>query len=512
MEEENEEIYEYEPWVTDLIKLINDNKQILLDDAKKDLKQQKYKIIKKIFEYRPDRVANIITDGLIDYDGKTTLTKNEYAKAEKIASNMNENMKLLAKELRSLPGGEKIFDDNEISVVDFDNFQTYFENIKSNEKKRYYEQGEEVLDLYDKQNDNEEKINDLTNQIKEKEKELEKVKSKLSIYKQKNTTKKETINKQTEEAKELQNTIEELKEQIKKEQQTKKRYRSERNATREELAELKESEEKLKRKMKEKEETYAKEIENNKLKVEKEYEELLKKQQKEYDEAYEKVKGDAEKIAKLNKENEDIIKELELKKAEDLERYEEEKKQQLIEYRNNTIKQISEMKNKIEERTEKQKQEEIETYKEDIKQVYGFAPTIEKYINERMKSEAYTLDKDELIDKINRDIKKKNGVLPKETNAKELAEAIYERAANDTLKRMKKIANLATLTGYNPDIYNKLPGDVALKVQKYITDKIQDDIRKKNIKYILPKDKPRWEYAMQTKQLNPMLGRSAWKV
>ena len=98
MEEENEEIYEYEPWVTDLIKLINDNKQILLDDAKKDTKQQKYKIIKKIFEYRPDRVANIITDGLIDYDGKTTLTKNEYAKAEKIASNMNENMKLLAKE------------------------------------------------------------------------------------------------------------------------------------------------------------------------------------------------------------------------------------------------------------------------------------------------------------------------------------------------------------------------------------------------------------------------------
>lgn len=507
----DEEIYEYEPWVTDLIKLINDNQQILLDDAKKDQTQQKYKIIKKIFEYRPDRVANIITDGLIDYDGKKTLTKHEYAKAEKIASNMNENMKLLAKELQSLPGGKKIFDDNEISVVDFDNFQTYFENIKSNEKKRYDEQGEEVLDLHDKQIDNEERINDLTNQLKEKEKELEKVKSKLSIYKQKNTTKKETIIKQTEEAKDLQNTIEELKEQIKKEQQTKKRYRAERNATREELADLKKSEEKLKRKMKEKEEEYAKEIENNKIKVGKEYEERLKKHQEEYNKEYEKVKGDAEKLKALNKENEDTIKDLERKKAEDLERYEEEKKQQMIEYRNNTTKQLSELKNKIEERTEKQKQEEIETYKTNIKEVYGFAPTIEKYINERMKSEAYTLDKDELIDKINKDIKKPGG-LPKETNAKELAEAIYERAANDTLKRMKKIANLATLTGYNPDIYNKLPGDIAMKVQKYITDKINDDIRKKNIKYILPKDKPRWEYAMQTKNLNPMLGRSAWRV
>lgn len=510
--EEEEEIYEYEPWVTDLIKLINDNKQILIDDAKKDSKQQKYKTIKKIFEYRTDRVGDIISKGLIDYDGKQTLTKIEYTKAEKIANNMNENMKILAKELKSLPGGAKIFEDNDISTVDFDDFQTYFENIKSNDKKRYDEQGHEILDLYDKQNENEDKINDLTEQLKKSEKELEKVKSKLSIYKQKNTTKKETIAKQTEEAKELQNTIEELKKQIEKEQRTKKRYRAERNETRTELTELKEKEKELNGKLKEKEETYAKEIENNKLKVEKEYAERLQKNQEEYDKAYEKVKGDAEKLAKLNKENEDVISELKRKKAEDLERYEEEKKQQLIEYRDKTIQQISEMKNKIEERTEKQKQEELETYKADIKEVYGFAPTIEGYINERLKSEAYTLDKDELIDKINKDIGKKGGVLPKGTNAKELAEAIYARAADNTLKRMKKIANLAMLTGYNPDLYNKLPGDVAQKVQKYITDKIQDDIRKKNIKYILPKDKPRWERAVQTKNLNPMLGRSAWKV
>ena len=80
------------------------------------------------------------------------------------------------------------------------------------------------------------------------------------------------------------------------------------------------------------------------------------------------------------------------------------------------------------------------------------------------------------------------------------------------MKRINRISNLAILTGYNNDLYNKLPGDVAQEVQKYITDKINDDIRRKNIKYILPKDKPRWEYAMQSKNLNPMLGRSAWRV
>ena len=54
----------------------------------------------------------------------------------------------------------------------------------------------------------------------------------------------------------------------------------------------------------------------------------------------------------------------------------------------------------------------------------------------------------------------------------------------ETIKHIKKIANLAILTGYNRDLYNKLPGDVAQEVQRYITEKINDDIRRNNIKYM----------------------------
>lgn len=172
---------------------------------------------------------------------------------------------------------------------------------------------------------------------------------------------------------------------------------------------------------------------------------------------------------------------------------------------------IAQIKNKLEERHEKDKEELLKEYQTNQKDIYGFAPNLDAYIKKKLASKAYSLDKDELIDKIQRDIGKPGG-LPTGTDPETVAKAIYDRGAEETLKHIKKIANLALLTGYNNDLYNKLPGDVAQEVQKYITDKINDDIRKKNIKYILPKDKPRWEYAMQTKNLNPMLGRSAWRV
>lgn len=172
---------------------------------------------------------------------------------------------------------------------------------------------------------------------------------------------------------------------------------------------------------------------------------------------------------------------------------------------------IAQIKHKMEERHEKDKEELLEETQRNQKEIYGFAPNLEAYIKTKLASKAYSLDEDELIDKIARDIGKPGG-LPAGTDPKRVAKAIYDRGAEETMKHIKKIANLAILTGYNNDLYNKLPGDVAQEVQKYITDKINDDIRKKNIKYILPKDKPRWEYAMQNKQLNPMLGRSAWRV
>lgn len=250
-------------------------------------------------------------------------------------------------------------------------------------------------------------------------------------------------------------------------------------------------------------------VEEIKNKYEARYERKLNKLNKKYEEKLETAKQNKnnEEIAKLNEEH---AKKIEMLKAENDEKLSDAiKKQKEIaaEAYEQRIEEVAKIKNKM----EKREADNMEAYKRNVKDIYGFAPNLEAYIKKKLASKAYSLDKDELIDKIQRDIGKPGG-LPKGTDPETVAKAIYDRGAEETIKHIKKIANLAILTGYNNDLYNKLPGDVAQEVQKYITDKINDDIRKKNIKYILPKDKPRWEYAMQNKQLNPMLGRSAWRV
>ena len=234
---------------------------------------------------------------------------------------------------------------------------------------------------------------------------------------------------------------------------------------------------------------------------------------KELDAKYKQAKKgrNKEAIAALEAARKIEVEQLKQQINDERKRHEEEINKTYADIQQKRINDLAALKNKLEERHEKEKEELLEETQKNQKEIYGFAPNLEAYIKKKLASKAYSLDEDELIDKIARDIGKPGG-LPKGTDPKQVAKAIYDRGAEETLKHIKKIGNLAILTGYNNDLYNKLPGDVAQEVQKYITDKINDDIRKKNIKYILPKDKPRWEYAMQNKQLNPMLGRSAWRV
>lgn len=117
------------------------------------------------------------------------------------------------------------------------------------------------------------------------------------------------------------------------------------------------------------------------------------------------------------------------------------------------------------------------------------------------------MEKDELIKVIEKDIDEHR--LPKDIDVSKLADTIYLQGAKYINKHMKKIKSLVKLTGYDNDLYNKLPSKVADEIQKYIHDKALEDIRKKNIRYILPKEMPRWEKAVN-KGINPMLGRGAW--
>ena len=157
----------------------------------------------------------------------------------------------------------------------------------------------------------------------------------------------------------------------------------------------------------------------------------------------------------------------------------------------------------------KELQDKINDYEQKFKELEK-APLKRNYINDKVFNESYSLDKDELINVISNDINK--GKLPNDTNPEEIADAIYAKATKRIYKNLKRINNMTALVGYNPDIYNKLPAEVAEIIKTHINDKIQEDIRKKNIRYILPKEKPRWEKAMQKYNLNPMLGRGAYTI
>ena len=158
----------------------------------------------------------------------------------------------------------------------------------------------------------------------------------------------------------------------------------------------------------------------------------------------------------------------------------------------------------------KQLKEELKAQNEQPKSTYkpsNTPPTLKDYIKDKVINKSYSLEKDELIKVIEKDINEHK--LPKDIDVTKLADTIYFQGAKYISKHMKKIKSLAKLTGYDNDLYNKLPPELAGEIQKYIHDKALEDIRKKNIRYILPKEMPRWKKAVN-KGINPMLGRGAW--
>ena len=268
------------------------------------------------------------------------------------------------------------------------------------------------------------------------------------------------------------------------------------------LSKLKTQEEETIRDLQEENKNFSQQLENKNKEYDEKIKEINKKHVDELEKINKKYTDELEAAKQDNASKEDIeeLKRLHEQEIKDLENKTRQEKQELL----------TKYKHKTEERDKKRDDYILEQFKEGFEAAYGFAPKTSNYINNKIRDQAYSLEKDQLINRIEQDIK--DGYLPKDANPEKIANAIYTNGAKDVMKRINRISNLAILTGYNHDLYNKLPGDVAQEVQQYITDKIQNDIRRKNIKYILPKDKPRWEHAMQSKQLNPMLGRSAWRV
>ena len=437
-------------------------------------------------------------------------------------------------ELNKHPAFKNFFNNNHIGKSDMYNFAEYILDdyqTKSSEKYARQKQQQQEMKQENETLKGENQI--LTEENQKKDKKIERRDRRLERINKK-------YNDLIEQRDKLAEDFNQMKEQHKQETQRIKEFYEKKN---DEMSKVQEAEiaklskeknnlkAKYKTKYKEKVEKIRNSMDEKQLKKEKEkilkeineelnnerteYEEKIKQQEIKFEE-WKKANKEAQRLSLTEidhrlKEREEEIMNLNKQIEEERKQAEEDKRNIKAESNRVMNENVAKMKNKMEDRHEKDNKELLEEYKQNETEIYGFTPTLERYIKKKLQSQAYSLDEDELIDKIARDIGKPGG-LPKGTDPVQVAKAIYNRGAEETIKHIKKIANLAILTGYNHDLYNKLPGDVALEVQRYITDKINDDIRKKNIKYILPKDKPRWEHAMESKKLNPMLGRSAWRV
>ena len=451
-------------WYDDFIKMLNK-----YHDKISNTKDGRFKATRGILN-NPAHREHVINPSMIGYNNtqraKMAKSDKKYIKPTqnigyKIIGNnaktKKDNYVTMFEELSKSKHFKKFFDNNDIEAKDIKSFGHYLTTFHTSEDERHEAEIEEAEELREKA---------------EKERERRKKQQRKYIdIKGKLIDANETIKEKEEEIKAKEEEIEKQKEKDKEE--------------------------------------HDKAMKDMKTKMMLEFDAQLKELDAKYKQA--KKGKNKEERAALEAERKKEVEQLKQQIDEERKRHEEEINKTYADIQQKRINDLASLKNKLEERHEKDKKELLEEFQRNQKDIYGFAPNLEEYIKKKLATKAYSLDEDELIDKIARDIGKPGG-LPKGTDPKLVAKAIYDRGAEETIKHIKKIANLAILTGYNNDLYNKLPGDVAQEVQKYITDKINDDIRKKNIKYILPKDKPRWEYAMQTKKLNPMLGRSAWRV
>lgn len=135
--------------------------------------------------------------------------------------------------------------------------------------------------------------------------------------------------------------------------------------------------------------------------------------------------------------------------------------------------------------------------------------SIKDYIKNKVINSSYSLSRDELKKIVEDDIKK--NILPPDANPDNIINGIYSGATRYIVDNMDKIKTLSRITGYNHELYNKLPPEISELVQREINDKINEDIRKKNLKYLLPKEFTKIKTSRDYK-LNPMLKRSAWSV
>ena len=188
-----------------------------------------------------------------------------------------------------------------------------------------------------------------------------------------------------------------------------------------------------------------------------------------------------------------------------------------LEISNKKLTEDNEVKDDIIEKIKQDSEETKETLKQrlvdmsnknkELRRVIN--PSITDYVKNKVINSSYTLSRDDLTELVKNDIN--NGNLPPDADIDNIVNSIYNGASKYIINNIERIKTLASVGGYNNDILNKLPPEINKLVQNQITEKINEDIRKKNIKYILPKEFTKIK-VLKEYGINPLLKRSAWKV
>lgn len=107
------------------------------------------------------------------------------------------------------------------------------------------------------------------------------------------------------------------------------------------------------------------------------------------------------------------------------------------------------------------------------------------------------------------DIEDTDGINKKIVKYKEMDEA--KNAAQQIDEKIKEDA-IITRAAMDNDFYNQLDDGIKSALRPKIEEKKAIIERSKVIRYLLPKERPKWEKATMSKGVNPLLSRGAWGI
>lgn len=164
----------------------------------------------------------------------------------------------------------------------------------------------------------------------------------------------------------------------------------------------------------------------------------------------------------------------------------------MIDIINETNKRIDE--DKAERQAEKADKKRSKAFKELVKEM-------------SQQDDITTTDKAELIKRL---LKNHGDIMHDEETAKAAADAIFRNALNKKVVSKKQRQYLYNFYKAYPQFVEQLPEEQQEAINAEIMDKYNEQQKNKILRYMLPKERPRWEKATTQHNLNPMLGRRAY--